>query len=215
MNINDLNKIKTVNLDQRVGEVKPDGTFKELFDAVMDNTLIPLVDNAGNILGGSFSMPAKDLVEDNINRVRFEMRYATKPLMVWFYKALELKVNPEVQVYGIKEIVENGEDGGDVKVVLNNGKELVISEVINYSNCADDDYADEEDNLPTTIYLEEDLDIDPDLPTREIRRLIKNEYGYFLARDYNLQAHVDYDDDHGWALYNVKWGRKARENELD
>lgn len=207
MNINDLNQIKSVNLDQRVGEVKADGTFKELFDAVMDNTLIPLVDNAGNILGGSFSMPAKDLIEDNINHVRFERRYATKPLMSWFYKALELKVNPEVQIYGVKEIVENGED---VKVILNNGKEIVVSEAINYSN-----YADEEDILPTTIYLEEDLDIDPDLPTREIRRLIKNEYGYFLARDYDLQNHMDYDDDHGWALYNVSWGRKARENELD
>lgn len=213
MNINNLNQIKTVNLDQRVGEVKADGTFKELFDAVMDNILIPLVDNAGNILGGSFSMPAKDLVEDNINRVRFEMRYATKPLMSWFYKALELKVNPEVQVYGVKEIVENGED---VKVVLNNGKELVVSEAMDYPDSMHGpDSTNEEDNLPTTIYLEEDLDIDPDLPTREIRRLIKNEYGYFLARDYNLQAHVDYDDDHGWALYNVRWGRKARENELD
>lgn len=208
MNINELNKIHPINIEARVGEVEADGTFEEILNAVLEGKIEPIVNNAGDIIGGSYNMPATDLVEDNINQIRFERRYWGKPLMTWMEKSLQLKVDPKVEVYGIKEVVE---DGDDIKVVLNNNEEIVVSEKMEYHN-------DHEDDLPDEIYLHEDLNMEhpSDASQREIRKAVKNTYGYFLARSYNVEDNLHYDRDaEDWVLKDIEWGRKASDNELD
>ena len=216
MNINDLNKIHPINIEARVGEVEADGTFKEILNAVLEGKIEPIVNNVGDIIGGSYNMPATDLVEDNINQIRFERRYWGKPLMSWMEKSLQLKVDSKVEVYGIKEVVE---DGDDIKVILNNDEEIEISKKVNYNY--DDD--ENENSLPEEIYLYRDLEIEDGIPSimafnsaRDIRKAVKNTYGYFLAKSYDVEKNLDYDEkSDDWILKNVQWGRKASENELD
>lgn len=207
MNINEINKVRAININQLVGEVKADGTFKEILDAVMEGKIVPLINDRGDIIGGSYNMPAKDLIEDNVNKIRFERRYAFKPIMSWVCKALEIMVKPETQVYGIQEVREEGDD---ISVILSNGEVIVVSEAAHEDAPADDG----DGELPTRVCLD-DYDLDPLDSDRAIKRVLKKEFGHFLAKGFNVTDNLHWDDDAGWVLIDIKWGRKASASELN
>ena len=65
MNINELNRIKMVNIEEKLAGVeRGTGTFKEILDNVMSGVIIPLTDNSGNIVGMNFDTKVANLIED-------------------------------------------------------------------------------------------------------------------------------------------------------
>ena len=124
-NINELNRIKFLNIEEHLSQETDPGTFKEILDMVYEDKIIPLIDNAGNILGISVDPGCETILEDSIAQAIFEKRYCCRPVMPWVLKALECKAIGKV----ITRVVEDA-DTGEVIITLDNGTEEVLIEGI-------------------------------------------------------------------------------------
>lgn len=201
MNINEFNPIKSINIEAAMNTETGTGTFKEILDKVYSDEIRPLVMNDGTIVGISYDAHTSNHIEDNLEQVKFERRYAGKDVMTWVLKALELKaINAKV-----KNVIEQGDD---VKVVLEDGTEITVSEGYNYDMDYDrDDYHYDEEDLPEEEEIPYDeIDIDGDV-SKQVRDWLRNTYDHYLAKGCDLDIECN-DDDAIVYVNNIEWGRK-------
>lgn len=146
MNINELNKIKTINVGKVIDEtVVGSGTFKELLDNVYNETIIPLVDSEGEIVGINYDTKKESLIDDNMEELRFQLKYLDKNIIYWIQKCLELKAKE-------KEEPEVEETKDYIKVTLKSNNQSIYIE--GYRN---NDYEVKESNELDKYY--DSLDI--------------------------------------------------------
>lgn len=193
MNINELNRIKVVNIEEAVAGVeRGSGTFKEILDNVMSGVIIPLIDNAGRIIGMNFDTKVENLIQDSIEQRKFEIRYCCKPIMAWVMKALQLKADGKV----IAEVIDN-EEG--IKVVTNTG-EVIDIETYHIPNTRETAPAEE---LPSEV----------EIPYGEaeeatINAYLRNKYNHYLSGKHEAPT-VEFDDENEVIkVSNIHWGRK-------
>ena len=197
MNINELNRIKVVNIEEATAGVeRGTGTFKEILDNVMSGVIIPLVDNAGRIVGINFDSKVDNLIQDSIEQRKFEIRYCCKPVMAWCLKSLQLKADGKV----IEEVIEN-EEG--IKVVTNTG-EVIDIETYYIPNTKEP--AAERVTLPEDVeipYSECDAEDEDDVIT-----YLRNTYDHYLSGKHEKPT-IDFDDEaEVIKVTNIHWGRK-------
>lgn len=197
MNINELNRIKTVNIEEAVAGVeRGSGTFKEILDNVMSEVIIPLVDNAGRIIGMNFDTKVENLIQDSIEQRKFEIRYCCKPIMAWVMKSLQLKADGKV----IAEVIEN-EEG--IKVVTNTGE---IIDIETYYIPNTNNPAVERVQLPSELKIPyDDCDAEDE---DEVIAYLRNTYDHYLSGKHEKPI-VEFDDDEEVIkVTNIYWGRK-------
>ena len=204
MNINEFNPIKSINIEAAMNTETGTGTFKEILDKVYSDEIRPLVMNDGTIVGISYDAHTSNHIEDNLEQVKFERRYAGKDVMTWVLKALELKAKNAK----VKTVTEQGDD---VKVVLEDGTEIVVSEHYSYNDDYDA-YEDEDEVLPDEEeipYDEIDLDDtdDDEKISKAVRDWLRNTYDHYLAKGCDLDIECD-DDAEVIYVSNIEWGRK-------
>ena len=196
MNINELNRIKMVNIEEKLAGVeRGTGTFKEILDNVMAGVIIPLTDNSGRIVGMNFDTKVENLIEDCIAQRKFEMRYCCKPVMNWVLKALELKADRKV----IAEVIEN-EEG--IKVVTETG-EVIDIETYYIPNTKAAAPAEE---LPTEVDIAADSLEEVNLAN--VKKYLRDTYNRYLsgfAGDPTIEVSEDGANVH---VSNIYWGRK-------
>lgn len=204
MNINELNRIKFFNIEAELRKDMEPGTFKEILDMVYNDTIIPLVNNEGTILGISVNSGCDDILKDNIAQIVFEQRYAMHPVMLWVMKALECKATGMI----IKEVLENNETG-EVAVVLNDGVTKLLIEGCD-RQCMYDEDGDSELGAPTSNIRIDYEDLDPDIDVDvAIARYLRSTYQRYLSRDARPQFTYEYDEyDDTYIVNDVKWGRR-------
>lgn len=202
-NINELNRIKFLNIEEHLSQETDPGTFKEILDMVYEDKIIPLIDNAGNILGISVDPGCETILEDSIAQAVFEKRYCCRPVMPWVLKALECKAVGKV----ITRVVEDA-DTGEVIITLDNGTEEVLIEGIPREELPRSYSYD--DGAPTSDIRVEVEDLDDSVDEEiAIARYLRDTYQRYLAKDANPQFTYTYDDvDECYIVNDVKWGRK-------
>lgn len=195
MNINELNRIKTLNLDAEVRNTIPNsGTFKEILDNVMSGIIIPIVQDSGMIIGMSFNTHTDNIVKDCIEQRKFEIRYCGKDVMGWVLKALTLKADGK----RIAEVIEN-EEG--IKVVTETGEVIDIETPAAYRNARSASV-----ELPSELEINKE-DLRTDIPMIDaVKRYLRDTYDHYLsgfAGDPILEERED-------TIYvsNIYWGRK-------
>lgn len=197
MNINELNRIKMVNIEEKLAGVeRGTGTFKEILDNVMAGVIIPLTDNSGHIVGMNFDTKVENLIEDCIAQRKFEMRYCCKPVMKWVLKALELKADRKV----VAEVIEN-EEG--IKVVTDTGEVIDIETYYRPSTRE----AAPKVELPGEVDIPAS-EIRGDDVMAEVKKYLRNTYDHYLsgfAGDPTVNASEDGETYH---ITNINWGRK-------
>lgn len=165
MNINELNRIKTINVENALRDVElGSGTFKNLLNKVYDETIIPLVNNEGTIIGINYDAKCNNIIEDNIAETRFMKAYLGKDIMRWILKCLEIKANGNV-----KPVVIETKDY--VKVILDNGQEELIEDYTledEYDEEDYDDYDEDEDEY------DEEYEDENDTEYRSVNLLVIN-----------------------------------------
>lgn len=200
MNINELNRIKVVNIEEATAGVeRGSGTFKEILDNVMSGVIIPLIDNAGRIVGINFDSKVENLIQDSIEQRKFEMRYCCKPVMAWCLKALQLKADGKV----IAEVIEN-EEG--IKVVTDAGE---VIDIETYYIPTAKETAAPRVELPTEVEIPyadcEAYDIEDDASAIAY---LRNEYDHYLSGKHEPPI-VEFDDEAEVVkVTNIHWGRK-------
>lgn len=196
MNINELNRIKVVNIEEATaGVARGTGTFKEILDNVMNGVIIPLVDNAGHIVGINFDSKVDNLIQDSIEQRKFEIRYCCKPVMAWCLKSLQLKADGKV----IEEVIEN-EEG--IKVVTNTG-EVIDIETYYVPDVKEIAPAEE---LPTELDIAADSLEEVNLAN--VKKYLRDTYNRYLsgfAGDPTIEVSEDGANVH---VSNIYWGRK-------
>lgn len=201
MNINELNPIKTVNIEAAMKTETGTGTFKEILDKVYSDEIRPLVMNDGTIVGISYDAKTTNHIDDNLEQVKFERRYAGKDVMKYVLEALKLKArNAKINTVN--------EQGDDIKVVLDDGEVVTISESYNYDMDYDrDNYDYDEEYLPDSEeILYDDIDLDGDI-SKQVRDWLRNTYDHYLAKGCDLDIECN-DDDEIIYVNNIEWGRK-------
>lgn len=197
MNINELNRIKMVNIEEKLAGIeRGTGTFKEILDNVMSGVIIPLTDNSGRIVGMNFDTKVTDLIEDCIEQRKFEMRYCCKPVMNWVLKALELKADRKI----IAEVIEN-EEG--IKVVTETGEVIDIETYYRPSATS----ATPKVELPAEVDIPAS-EISSDDVMNGVKKYLRNTYNHYLsgfAGDPTVNASEDGETYH---VTNINWGRK-------
>lgn len=193
-NIFDIFQIKSINIEKATEDVKEgSGTFKELLDDVYAGKIIPLITNNNIMYGISYDAGAASIIEDNIEQLRFEKRYAFHNIIRWVLKALEIKDNNKV----VANVIENEDE---IKVICEDGEEIEIeSYVYNYED------PDDDSELPSDL----DIDIDKleDMSEKSVKQYLRDTYGRYLARGNKLE--IEYDEAEKCVLVdNIKWGRK-------
>lgn len=195
MNINELNRITTINIEAAVENVeRGSGTFKEILDNVMSNIIVPLVNNAGTIIGISFNTATDNIIQDNIEQRKFEMRYCCKPVMAWVLKALQIKADGKV----VAEVIENDEG---IKVVTDQGEVIEI-----------ESYARQYHAASPTITLPSEVDIPmsevPEDDMKAVKKYLRDTYGHYLSGfDDDPTVTVD-EEQECLHVTNISWGRK-------
>lgn len=202
MNINELNVIKSINIDAAMENVEiGTGTFKNILDKVYANEIIPLTTNSGMIVGISYDAKTDSIVNDNIEQMKFEKAYAGKPVMSWVLAALDLKARRVV----IDEIEEDGED---IAVITAEGERITITESVKKSTS----YSYDSD-LPEDVEISyDDLNIYGDEPMCWIESAVKNylrqTYDHYLSGK-DAAPDIELDEDEEYILVrNIHWGRK-------
>lgn len=197
MNINELNRIKMVNIEEKLAGVeRGTGTFKEILDNVMNGVIIPLTDNSGNIVGMNFDTKVANLIEDSIEQRKFEIRYCCKPVMNWVLKALELKADRKV----IAEVIENDEG---IKVVTESGEVIDIETY----------YRPSAASATPTVELPSEVDIAAseirgDDVMKEIKKYLRNTYNHYLSGFAGDPVVTASEDGETYHVTNISWGRK-------
>lgn len=199
MNINELNRIKTVNVDAAVeGVVAGSGTYKEILDKVMANEIIPIVTNSGTIVGISYDSKVENLIDDNIAQVAFEKRYRGINVMRYVLSALELKAN------GAK-IADVQEDGDGIRVILENGEVVSVVERMHREPAAPQVALPSEAEIP---YSEYRPDEDEEKAKKAVLAILRNKYDHYLSGEYQAPD-VTFDaENEVTKVTNIHWGRK-------
>lgn len=200
-NINQYNRIKTINVEERVAEVAAgSGTYKEILDKVMANEIIPIVDGSGMIVGISYDSKVTNLIEDNIAQVAFEKRYRGINVMNYVLSALELKANNA-------DIADVQEDEQGIRVVLASGEVVTIVErptPASTNNCCGERAA-----LPEEVELTADdlnLGCVEDATIADVKKYLRDTYDHYLSGQ-----HEDPDinaEENVLKVSNIHWGRK-------
>ena len=203
MNINELNRIKTVNIEEKLAGVeRGTGTFKEILDNVMAEVIIPLIDNPGTIVGISFDTKVDNVIDDCIEQRKFEMRYCCKPIMKWVLKALEIKAAGKA----VAEVIEN-EDG--IKVVTETGE---VIDIETYDRPSVESAASKVE-LPSEVeitYEEADEASIEECPEEEqlVLAYLRNKYNHYLSGKHEAPT-IEFDDENCVIkVTNIHWGRK-------
>lgn len=197
MNINELNRIHTVNIEEKIANVEAgSGTYREILDKVMSDEILPIVSNSGMIVGISYDSKVNNLIEDNIAQVAFEKRYRGKDVMRYVMSALKLKATNA-------QIAEVQEDASGVRVILEHGEVIVIEER----------YQPELVERQPAMELPSSLDIplesfgtEEDVTPRAVKAYLRDKYDHYLSGEY-----VDPDivmEDGVIKVTNIHWGRK-------
>lgn len=204
MNINELNRIKTVNVEEKVAEVVAgSGTFKEILDKVMANEILPIVSNSGNIVGISYDSKVSNLIDDNIAQVAFEKRYQGIDVMSYVLTALKLKADNA-------QIAEVQEDEEGIRVILNNGEVVVVR---SYAQASEDRPAKVVEELPSEVeitYDEADSHSIEEGPEEDKMTLkyLRDKYNHYLSGAHPAPT-IEYDDEARLIkVSNIHWGRK-------
>lgn len=204
MNINELNRIKTVNVEEKVAEVVAgSGTFKEILDKVMANEILPIVSNSGNIVGVSYDSKVSNLIDDNIAQVAFERRYQGIDVMSYVLAALKLKADNA-------QIAEVQEDEEGIRVILNNSEVVVIRSYARSSEPRPERVVEE---LPNTEEISYDeaaacgIECSPNGDKMVLKHL-RDKHNRYLAGGLPAPT-IEYDDDaRVIRITNIIWGRK-------
>ena len=204
MNINELNRIKTVNVEEKVAEVVAgSGTFKEILDKVMANEILPIVSNSGNIVGISYDSKVSNLIDDNIAQVAFEKRYQGINVMDYVLTALKLKADNA-------QIAEVQEDADGIRVILNNGEVVVVR---SYSHNSETCPARITEELPSEVEITYDeadnygIEEGPEEDKMTLKYL-RDKYGHYLSGAHPAPT-IEYDDEACLIkVSNIHWGRK-------
>lgn len=203
MNINEFNRIKTINVEERVADVVAGtGTFKEICDKVYADEIIPIVNGAGMIVGLSYDSKVTTLVEDNIAQVAFEKRYRGIDVMGYTMKALELKADR-------KRIQEIQEDAEGIRVICEGGEVIVITERRKVEN----PYEVPRIELPSDVEITYDeadsygIEEGPE-EDKMVLRYLRNAYDHYLSGAHPAPT-IEYDDEARLVkVSNIHWGRK-------
>lgn len=197
MNINELNRIHTVNIEEKIADVVAgSGTYREILDKVMCDEILPIVSSSGMIVGISYDSKVNNLIDDNIAQVAFEKRYRGKDVMRYVMSALKLKATNA-------QIAEVQEDASGVRVILENGEVITVEERC-HPECVERQPAVE---LPSSVEIPlEAFGTEEDVTPRAIKAYLRNQYDHYLSGDY-----VDPDivmEDGVIKVTNIHWGRK-------
>lgn len=199
MNINELNRIKTINIEEKVADIQyGTGTYREIHDKVFAEEIIPIVNNYGMIVGISYDSKVENLIEDNIAQIAFERRYRGKDVMKYVMTALQLKAT-NAQVADIQE------DDMGIRVILNNGEVVEVEER----------HQPEVTEQLATVELPFELSIPTlaiaqygDININNIKKYLRDTYDHYLSGEY---ADPEYTIDENEGMIEVKyihWGRK-------
>ena len=197
MNINELNRIRTINIEEKIANVEAgSGTYREILDKVMANEIIPIVSNSGMIVGISYDSKVDNLIDDNIAQIAFEKRYRGKDVMGYVLSALKLKANGS-------EIADVQEDASGIRVILTSGEVIVVAE---YRTPV---------ARPEPVALPESLDIpleqfgtEEDVNIKAVKSYLRNKYDHYLSGDY-ADPDIELDAENGVIkITNIHWGRK-------
>lgn len=216
MNINELNRIKTFNVESALNNATiGTGTFSNILEKVYDNTIIPLTDNEGNIVGVNYDAKAKDIIEDNIAQLRFTLAYTGKPLMGWILTALAIKAD----YLEMPKVIENEEK---LAIELKDGKEIVLEDYTededNYEVDDYEDYGDEkcEDpgeynyipkkNLPQILEIcADEFEAEPTL--NDIKDYLRKTYKRYIKRDCDMTFEKYANN---YIVKDIEWGRRIQ-----
>ena len=201
MNINELNRIKTINVDEKVADVVAgSGTYREILDKVMANEIIPIVNSYGTIVGISYDSKVNNLIEDNIAQVAFQKRYSGINVMHYVMTALEIKANGST-------VAEVQEDADGVRVILSNGEIITIVERPTAAPISES--RSERVALPEEVELTvNDLNLGSieDATIADVKKYLRDTYDHYLSGQ-----HEDPDinaEDTVLKVSNIHWGRK-------
>lgn len=197
MNINELNRIRTVNIEEKIADVVAgSGTYREILDKVMCDEILPIVSSSGTIVGISYDSKVDNLIDDNIAKIAFEKRYRGKDVMRYVMSALKLKATNA-------QIADVQEDASGIRVILENGEVVVIEER----------YEPERVERQPAVELPSSVDIpleafgtEEDVTPRAVKAYLRNKYDHYLSGEW-----VDPDigmDDGVIKVTNIHWGRK-------
>ena len=204
MNINELNRIKTVNVEEKVAEVVAgSGTFKEILDKVMANEILPIVSNSGNIVGISYDSKVSNLIDDNIAQVAFEKRYRGIDVMSYVLTALTLKADNA-------QIAEVQEDAEGIRVILTNGEVVVVRSYARASEAGPAKVVEELPNTEEITYDEADacgIECGPNGDKMVLKHL-RDKHNRYLAGGFPAPTIVYDDDARVIRISNIIWGRK-------
>lgn len=198
MNINELNIIKTINIEEAMNTKRGTGTFKEIIEKVYSDDIRPLVMNDGTVVGISYDSKTGNHADDNLEQIKFERRYSGKPLMEWVLESLKLKARNA-------KITELVEEGNNISVTLTDGEVVVISEDNSKSY---DEHIDDED-LPEYIEIPYD-EIEPLVCGRvdmQVKNWLREHYDHYLAKGCELSVRLDPAHEY-IEVDNIQWGRK-------
>lgn len=202
-NINEFNRIKTINVEERTAEVVAgSGTYKEILDKVMANEIIPIVSPSGAIVGISYDSKVTNLIDDNIAQVAFEKRYRGIDVMGYVMSALELKANNA-------SIAEVQEDAEGIRVILENGEAVIIKQYAQRPAATSE--------VPVPLPSEVEITYDEadnygieEGPNEDKMTLkyLRDKYDHYLSGEY-AAPDIAYDDEAKVIkVTNIHWGRK-------
>lgn len=202
-NINEFNRIKTINVEERTAEVVAgSGTYKEILDKVMADEIIPIVSPSGAIVGISYDSKVTNLIDDNIAQVAFEKRYRGINVMGYVMSALELKATKA-------SIADVQEDAAGIRVILENGEVVTVVEKPVRAAQAER----EAEVLPSNVEITYDeadsygIEEGPE-EDKMVLRYLRNTYDHYLSGEHPAPT-IEYDDEaHCIKVSNIHWGRK-------
>lgn len=206
MNINDY-RPNHINMNElRKQAPTYEGTFTEFASMYKDKKIIPVCDESGYVNGVWVEPGTSNLMLDTLASENFGKVYSHYTVMRW----LEILVKLTAHGDAVAEIDE-------VKGVLTTSNGEVIrfqedrtpAEPESESTNETAEESDEGEGLPTIAQM----DLPLGASDREIRKALKNKYGYFVARDCDLKVNL-HDNGDLW-IENISWGRKASPSELD
>lgn len=197
MNINELNRVRTINIDEQVADVVAgSGTYREIHEKVFSRDIIPIQDNYGNIIGISYDSKVTNLIDDNIAQVAFEKRYRGINVMRYVLTALQLLATNA-------NVAEIQEDEMGERVVLANGEVIIVRE----RHVAP--AVRERLELPNAVEITAaDLDVDnlEGVTIADVKRYLREKYDHYLSGNYEDPDMAVEDD--VIKVTNIYWGRK-------
>lgn len=183
------------------------GTFEEMYNMVADGTIRPLVRN-GEIIGGDVTKAPEGYTDSEASHYfgqTYGMMLGTKYAMLAF----------KLKSYNLKPVEIVGE-GYNIKVnALGTWFDIDGNEVDEPKDDLPEENAEAEerviveasdDDLPDEV----EVDDEDELQELGVRDYLRLKYGRCLAR--GCEPYYDGDD---MMIYDIEWGRKLTEGELE